>query len=73
VTFHLKSVHDEGDGITDADVQLPISAFTPEADGPVTVLVCSNPKQPASDNAATAAKQQANRWVFIAFCECWKT
>ena len=66
VTFHWKSEQDEGDGMTDADVQLPISAFTPDVDGPVSVLVCSNPKQPASDTAASTAKQQTNRCVFIA-------
>jgi hypothetical protein len=65
VTFHLKSVQDEGDGTTDADVQLPIKALTPEAEGPVSVLVCSNPKQPASETAASAAKKQANRCLFI--------
>ena len=52
VGFHLKSEQVEAEGITlDADAQVPINALTPAALGPVVVLVCSKPAQPA---AATA-------------------
>ena len=39
VTFQWKSVHDEGDGMMLLEDHAPISALTPEAVGPVSVLV----------------------------------
>ena len=61
LAFHLKSVHDEGEGTLLADAHVPISALTPPADGLVVVLVCSKPMQPA---AATAAASASARIVF---------
>ena len=62
VTFHLKSVHVDGDGMTldavDAEAQLPISAATPAVVGPVVVLECSKPAQPAAAAAAATARAQ---------------
>ena len=54
VGFQLKSVHEEGDGIRLAavEVQLPINAATVVAEGPVVTVLLSYPTQPA----AVAAK-----------------
>lgn len=62
VTFHLKSVHVLGDGMMLAEDQLPISAPTPTADGPVMLLLRSNPRQPA---AAAAAHTTTERMRFF--------
>ena len=61
VTFHLKSVHDDGDGATLADAHAPMSALTPAEDGPVIELVCSNPKQPAATDAIAMTKGTAEQ------------
>lgn len=70
VGVHLKFVQLDGDGtmLVEADVHVPIRALTPPpllCDGPVIVLVCSNPKQPDVAKAAAAAITHANRCLFI--------
>jgi hypothetical protein len=69
VTVHLKSVQEEADGATLVEDHVPMSALRPDADGPVCVLVCSNPKQPAAIAAALTARPQAKRRFFIAVGE----
>ena len=61
MTFHLKSVHDDAEGITLAEAHVPMSALTPAVEGLVIVLVCSNPMQPATPAANSAKKPQATR------------
>src|SRR6185436_15046162 len=54
VTFHLKSVHVLGVGISVDDVQLPSSELLPAADGSVSELLCSKLVQPAAAVAAAS-------------------
>ena len=46
VTFHLKSVHESGDGMRLPDDQLPRRAPLPAMPGSVEALLCSKPTQP---------------------------
>jgi hypothetical protein len=54
VTFHLKSVHVLGVGMSVDDVQLPSSELIPAAVGSVEELRCSKPAHPIAALAATA-------------------
>jgi hypothetical protein len=61
VAFHLKSAHEDADGITpaDADAQLPMREATVVPLGPVTVVLFSYPTQALA--AAAQETIKANR------------
>ena len=66
VTFHLKSVQLDGDGMIVADVQLPIRALTPGVLGAVAELERSNPTQaPAAMAAANTNANDTFRMVMV--------
>ena len=52
VAFHLKFVHELGDGMMFAEDQLPSMAFTPVAEGPTSPLFRSNPTHAEAEAAA---------------------
>jgi hypothetical protein len=62
VTFHLKSVHVLGVGISVDDVQFPNRELLPAIEGSVSELLCSRLVQPA---VSAAANDSTTRKVFF--------
>ena len=61
-TFHLKSVHVLGVGMSVDEVQLPRNELFPAIDGSVSELLCSRPVQPL---AKAAANDNMTRYGFF--------
>ena len=59
VGLHRKFVQVDGDGMTEdalvTDCHVPMRAATPDPDGLVAVVLCSNPTQPAAAAEAVSA------------------
>ena len=62
-TFHLKSVHVLGVGMSVDEVQLPSRELLPAAEGSVSELLCSRLVQPAAPIAAASIIEK--KLVFI--------